>query len=492
MAASNALAMPASERAGEHAHRLRWLIAPAWILGGALVLWLVFGGFANYDAAYSLVWGRDLAEGRLPDFGVALTPTPHPLTTLAGLLLAPLSPDAAEGVLVAIGFLALAALGYLVYRLGATWFGWPIGLLAAAIILTREPVLSYGARAYLDLPFAVLCLTALLIEARRTRAGWPVLALLAAAGLLRPEAWLFSLVYLGWLALPRTRPRAELAGLALLAVAAPALWLLTDLVLAHDALYSFTGTRTNTALLERSTGIGEVPTTLPRRLGEVLREPVVAGAIAGVVLALGWLRGRATLLLAACVLALGAYAIGGIGGVPLLTRYLLLAGALCSLLCAIGALGWRDLERGSRLRRAWIVVGALVLLALVAFVPAQVERLGSLRDSIALQERIRADLHAVVETPAFAAASRCGPTAVPNHRPVPQLSLWLDRPPRAIVTAQTGRPRTGVFIAPATAEVEEQFLVDRRDPERLTAPPPPGFRAVGGNRSWRLFARCAG
>ena len=489
MAASNALATPAPAAPRERLRGLRWLVAPAWIAGIALVLWLLFGGFTNYDATYSLVWGHDLADGRLPDFGIALTPTPHPLTTLVGLLLAPLSPDAADAVLVAIGFLALGALGYLVHRLGTHWFGWPIGLLAAVIVITREPVLSYGVRAYLDLPFVVLCLAALLIEARRTRAGWPVLALLALAGLLRPEAWLFSLVYLAWLAFGR-RDRLHLAGLALLAVAAPAVWLLTDLIVAGDALFSFTGTRAKTALLERSTGIGEIPGTLPRRLGEVLREPVLAGAVAGVVLALGWLRGRATLLLAATVLALAAYALGGVGGVPLLTRYLLLSGALCSLLCALGALGWRDLEHGSRLRRAWIVVGALVLRALVAFIPAQVDRLGTLRDSIAAQERIRDDLEAVVRTPAFAAAARCGPIAVPNHRPAPLLSLWLDRPPRQIVPAQVARPREGVFIAPASAEVEEQFVLDRRDPERLTAPPPPGFRAVGGNRSWRLYARC--
>src|SRR5437868_6476050 len=71
------------------------------------------------------------------------------------------------------------------------------GALAALLFVTRVPVLSYGVRAYVDIPYLLLILGALLVESRRPRAGAPVLALLALAGLLRPEAWLFSALY--WL-----------------------------------------------------------------------------------------------------------------------------------------------------------------------------------------------------------------------------------------------------------------------------------------------------
>src|SRR5919198_5202807 len=90
----------------------------------------------------------------------------------------------------------LNALGYVTYRLGAAWFGAPAGLLAAAIVLTRAPVLSFGVRAYADIPYVALVLAALLAETRRPRAGAPVLGLLGLAGLLRPEAWLFAAGYL--------------------------------------------------------------------------------------------------------------------------------------------------------------------------------------------------------------------------------------------------------------------------------------------------------
>src|SRR4029077_6063918 len=88
----------------------------------------------------------------------------------------------------------------LVSRLASLWFDRWIGAVAAAIVLTRAPFLSNGLRAYVDLPYIALCLGALTIEAKRPRAGWPVLALLVPAGLLRPEAWLFAGVYWLWLA----------------------------------------------------------------------------------------------------------------------------------------------------------------------------------------------------------------------------------------------------------------------------------------------------
>ncbi len=139
-----------------------------------------------------------------------IAPTPHPLVEALGLVLSPLGPRAVEDVTVALGFLALSACGWVIYRLGAEWFGRAAGALAALIFLTRVPVLSYGVRAYVDLPYLLLVLCALLVESRHRRptpapGGAPVLALLALAGLLRPEAWAFSGLY--WLYLMDLVPR---------------------------------------------------------------------------------------------------------------------------------------------------------------------------------------------------------------------------------------------------------------------------------------------
>jgi hypothetical protein len=257
------------------------------LLGGAaaaglgLVLFAAFGGVAlvNYDTLYAVLWARDLAAGTAPDLEVALAPTPHPLQELAALPLAWLTdaPDWGQGAVVASAYLALGVCAVLVAALGAAWFGWPAGAIAAAIFLTREPILSFGVRAYVDLPYLALLLAALLVETRRPRAGAPVLVLLALAGLLRPEAWLFAAAYVAWLARGGVRGR-PLAGLVVLAAAAPVLWALHDLLLTGDPLWSLTGTRESAQELGRRTGLDDVPITMPRRLGEILREPVLVGA----------------------------------------------------------------------------------------------------------------------------------------------------------------------------------------------------------------------
>jgi len=185
---------------------------------GALAWALTGRGLVNYDTLYAVVWGRDIAHGTVPDYDVSLAPTPHPLATLGGVLLAPLTSASDHGVhgetattVVLVGaFAALGALGWVVYRLGAEWFNPAAGALAAAIVLTRRPVLDFGSRAYVDIPYVALVLGALLVETRRPRAGVPVLVLLAVAGLLRPEAWLFSVVYLAWMwRAPRARSRGR-------------------------------------------------------------------------------------------------------------------------------------------------------------------------------------------------------------------------------------------------------------------------------------------
>jgi len=485
------------------------LVPLVWIGGIALALWLAFGhGFVNYDSFYALVWGDEIAAGESPDLDVVLPPTPHPLATLAGIVLSPLGDGAADAVLVS-AFLALGAVGYLTYRLGAAWFNRAVGLLAAAIVLTRVPMLDFGVRAYVDIPYIALVLAALLVETRRPRAGWPVLALLAAAGLLRPEAWLFSAAYLAYLAYTRAgrssgrlaplralvRP-GELLGLTALAASAPILWALSDLAFAGDALYSFTGTRDTVDTLGRESGISGLVTEGPPRLGEVVREPVLVGGAIGVVLAFALLRDRARLALAAGILALGAFALLALGGLAVITRYLLLTGTILSIFCAVAVFGWMLLEPGAEWRRRWMAAGGLAALLLIAFIPAQANRLDDLRDSIAEQEGIQSDLRELADSGAF--EPDCAPVSVPNTRPVPMLALWLDRRPSEIlpgVQLQDGElvPTEllgGYLVEPASSEVAADFELDPSDPGERTGPVPSGFDPVEQNDSWELYAAC--
>ncbi len=495
-----------------------WLAPVAWVAGVSGVLLLLFPvGFPNYDTIYALVWGRELAHGMSPDVGSALPPTPHPLTELLGLVTTPLG-DGAITVTMVIAYAVLGLIGFFVYRLGAIWFDRWVGAVAAAIVLTRAPFLSNGLRAYIDLPYIAFCLGALLIEAKRSRAGWPVLALLALAGLLRPEAWLFAVAYWAWLALTlrsaptssgragetrggiarlgrweldwrRERGRSTLAWLAALAVAGPVLWALFDTITQGDPLYSWTGTKETVETLERQTGPVDLVLYGPRRLGEVLQWPGMVGAAGGVVLGLAFLRRRAALGAVAAALALLAFALLACGGLAILPRYTMLAAAILSIFAALGLLGWRLLPREHPWRRWWIGFAAVVALMFLAWVPNQWDLDSRVDTDLSNQARIERDLTGLVDAGAF--EPLCGKIAVPNHRAVPRLAFALDIRPSEIVSASDEDvPARGHFVAPADDFVIRNFILDPRDPTDPEFPVPAGFELVAENESWQVYRRC--
>jgi hypothetical protein len=469
-----------------------WLTPAAWVAAVTAVLLLLFpAGFPNYDTIYALVWGRELAHGQSPDVGAALPPTPHPLTELIGLVTTPLG-DGAITVIMVIAYASLGLIAWLLYWLGTRWFDRWIGAVAAAIVLTRAPFLSNGLRAYVDLPYIALCLGALALEARRPRCGWPVLALLVPAGLLRPEAWLFSVAYLVYLVWPQLRDRQLRdipISLVALAFAAPLLWALFDWITAGDPLYSWTGTKETVETLERQTGPVDLVLYGPRRLGEVLQWPGMVGAIGGLVLGLTLMRRRSQLGAAAAVLALLAFAILACGGLAILPRYTMLAAAILAIFVALALLGWRLLERDDPWRRRWQIFAAVVALMFVVWAPNQWDLDSRVDTDLTNQARIERDLTDLVDAGAF--EPLCGEIAVPNHRAVPRLAFGLDVKPTQIVSAsEEGIPERGYFVAPASEFVIHNFILDPNDPTDFSIEPPPNFTEVAANESWVVYRRC--
>jgi len=460
---------------------------------GAALLWAVAGvGFVNYDTLYGLVWGQQLTRGEAPQYGLPIAPTPHPLVEALGIPLAPLGAGAETAIVVALGFLALSACGWVTYKLGSAWFGRAAGAVAAVVLLTRVPVLSYGVRAYVDVPYLLLVLSALLVETRRRRAGAPVLVLLGLAGLLRPEAWAFSGLYWLYLVVASARSypartRGQLAWLALLAAAAPAIWVLSDLLVTGNAMWSLTNTKHTAVTLGRAHGIGDVPQYIPRRIGEVLRPAVLAGAALGGVLSLAWLGARARLGAAAGVTAVIVFAAMAAAGLPIDTRYAFGAGAILCVFCGAGVFGWSALPRGDRRRRPWMAAGAVVGVALMATLPGQVRSAHHELSNLAHQQSIQDDLLALVDSRAI--ALKCGPVGVPNHAPIPLLALYLKAKPSLIVSAEAKQIGEGTYVDPASTEVERDYILDLKDPHAAVSIPP-GFTEAHADRSWLIFEHC--
>ncbi len=511
-----------------------------WVAAVTAVLLAVFPvGFPNYDTIYALVWGRELAHGISPDYGAALPPTPHPLTDLIGLVTSPFG-EAPITVIMVLAYVSLGLIAWLVYSLGERWFDRWIGAVAAAIVLTRAPFLSNGIRAYIDLPYIALCLGALYIEARKPRAGWPVLALLVPAGLLRPEAWGFAIVYWLWLAFElrrgpskstgrflhqelRNRPvndpagfrrlagigswevgwrgersAAALAWLALLALAGPLLWIIFDAITTGDPLYSLTGTQETVETLQRKTGPVDLVLYGPRALGEVLQWPGMVGAAGGVVLGLAFLPRRSALGVAAIVLALLAFAFLAAAGLAILARYTMLAAAILAIFVAVALLGWRLLEPGHPWRRRWQFFAGLVLIMFLVWLPNQWDLDSQVNTDLTNQGKIENELSDLVDAGAF--EPLCGPVAVPNHRAVPRLAFGLDVKPTEIVSASEAGTsaeekaklaEAGYYVAPANSFVIHNFILDPNDPTRFSvAKPPPGFEEVAHDESWIVYGNC--
>jgi hypothetical protein len=390
--------------------------------------------------------------------------------------------NAGEGIMLAIVILGLGFLVVGIFRLGTELLSWPIGLLAALIVLTRQPFLNYGIRGYVDLVVIALVVWSAVLEARRPRRGWPVLVLLGLAGLLRPEAWLYASAYWLWL-FPWLDWDQRLRHLALV-LAAPLLWGFSDLLITGDFLWSLHGTHDLASALGRQTGFLNGFKLAPRRVGEIVRLPELIAAVIGLVFGLRWLRERVALPAAIGLLNAAAFVLFGIAGLSLLTRYLFLAGAIVALFTAVGCLGWTELPARAPGRALWRGLGVVALGAIVVFFGVQqVDRLSDLRTDIRNRDRVQDDLRKLADAPELRA---CRPVFVPNHRPVPLLAYWADIRPNQILTRSPG-PR-GSVILPANAEVQRLSILDPHEPRPVRLSAPPGYRLAERNRSWLLYA----
>src|SRR4051794_36289561 len=209
----------------------------AAVLAGIVILVLFFGlhTFPNYDSYYQLLWGQDLAHGRLPDYDVFRSPTPHPLSVFVGFLLTPFG-LAGDRLLVLLTLAAWVGLLWAIYRFTKHLLGTLVAAVAVLVMFTRTDLEFFALRGVVDIWFLFFIFAAAALEVNRPRRGMPVMLLLVLAGLLRPEAWVLAGVYVLWLF-----PQKGFRGIwpyVLLAAAAPVLWLAWDWIVTGKPLYS--------------------------------------------------------------------------------------------------------------------------------------------------------------------------------------------------------------------------------------------------------------
>jgi hypothetical protein len=490
-------------------------IAFALLCAGALIGFFLFPTYPTYDSYYALIWGREALHLHVPVFQVYRAPTEHPLAIAFGVL-ASIFGRSGDRLMIlgAIGsFVALVA-G--LYRLGRLTFGPLVGAIAAAVLCTRFDYEYYAAQGYLDFSYMALVVWAGALEAGSRRRGAPVFALLAAAGLLRPEAWLLSGIYLLWCAWPalagwaRGAPLARagwrrLAGYAALTVAGPVLWSATDLLVTGDPTYSLHSTTGLAEQLGRTQGLGNIPGSTWEFLVRLDKLPLVLAGLAGVVLSIVLVPRRSRVPLVLLLSGLLTFALLGAAGTSVIDRYLLTPAVLVMLFGALAIGGWSLLERGSRLRRVWIAAAALLVAVGVAQTASTVS-IQNIESELAFRNDSHRALARVLEDPRVRAdLERCGPLSLPNHKLMPD-ARWIlaDIPPRpdaivarsqARVLAHRGEPALrqqiarGVAIYPTGVAVFRQAIVDADD-DPLDQVPPRGFEPILASQYYAVYARC--
>jgi hypothetical protein len=424
---------------------------------------LVYGrGTLGYDAAWAVLWGEQLAGGRLPELDVAGAPTPHPLAIVVGALIAPVG---SANVAIALSWLAFGALGVAGFALGSALYSRWVGALFAALLLTRPLLVLEAGQAVIDVPFLALVLAAMAVEARRPRAGWTVPVLLGLAGLLRPEAWLLAIVWALWAG----RVRRDRPALAAAALAAPALWAAFDLAATGNPLHSLHSTQALAVQLGRPREVETALRSTPGYLRYALTSPVIWLGLAGCAAAVAGLYTRTLLPLAVAGLGLLAFLGLGVSGLPLLSRYLLLPAALLALWCAVLAFGFTVVPS-----RPWQAAGAAALIVLAISAPALVDRLRGMVTFVGARAAVEQDLASIVSAPDVRAAiARCGGVmSVPDDAPAPHA--------RRLVVRVRVRGARGVTLRYANERARSAYRIALAEPVGL----PPGHRRLAANANW--------
>jgi hypothetical protein len=406
-----------------------------------------------FDPWAWLVWGRE--AGRL-ELDTAGGPSWKPLPVVATTVLA-VAEEAAPALWLVLaragGLLAVAGAAVLAGRLAG-----PVAALAAAAAMALSDwwLFNTALGNSEGLLAAAVLWAAVAHLAGRHRAA---LALLLAAGLLRPEAWPFLGVYALWL-WRSGRERLPLLAAALLPV--PLLWFGPDVLGAGGALGASDAARGTAS--PQSAVYADLPALeVLLDFAELLTIPALLAAAAGVVLG-----GTTERALAAAALAWVAIVAvmtqAGYAGNP---RYNVAAAALGCALAGVGIARLSSNSPPGRIRRHSSLPLALALIAGVLVFTA-----GDIQDQVGeLGDRAdrRTDLQPLVGT-------TCAPAR--TNQPMKAMLAWY-------------------------LDVRMEHLADRPEPPATVYQAPPGYAGeppepelpseydeVKTSGDWTLYVSC--
>jgi hypothetical protein len=455
---------------------------------GTAIGFFVYPTYPNYDSYYSLLWGREVLDLESPHFEGFRVPTEHPLAIVAGALLSLLG-ESGDRVWVALILASYLWLVAGVYRLGRVAFTPLVGAAAAALVLTRFDFAFLAARGYIDIPYMAMVLWAAALEAVRPRRGAPVLLLLAAAGLLRPEAWVLAALYWCWVAWPAPwRKRFEYAALAAIG---PVVWAATDWAVTGDPLFSLHYTSSSAEDLGRQLPLSQLPSAIPEFFANLVKLPVLVAAVIGFAIAVLAAPRRAAVPVALLAAGVATFVLIGIAGASAIERYLAVSAVALLVFAGVSLGGFSMLEPG-RLRTAWSVAAVGALLVGVVFFATRLD-LNKFDAELTFRGEAHNDLTEVLSDPRVRAGLRCGPLTFPNHKLVPD-ARWIADLPFEKVLARADpdvgdRPRGVAVYVTSRFAIFKHALTSPTD-SALVQVPPPGYERVKVTRYYSAYVSC--
>jgi hypothetical protein len=463
-------------------------VAFALLCLGCAIGFFVYPTYPNYDSYYSLLWGREVLDLQSPTFEGFRVPTEHPLAIVAGALLSLLG-DSGDRVWVAMILASYLWLVAGVYRLGRVAFTPAIGAAGAALLLTRFDFAFLAARGYIDIPYMAMVLWAAALEAVRPRRGTPVLLLLAAAGLLRPEAWVLAALYWCWVAWPAPWSRRALY-LALAAIG-PVLWALTDWAVTGDPLYSLHYTSSSAEDLGRQLPLAQLPSAIPEFFASLVKLPVLVASVIGFGIAVLAAPRRAAVPVALLASGVATFVLIGIAGASAIERYLAVAAVALLVFAGVSLGGFSLLEPGG-LRRAWIAVSVAVLAFGVVYTATRID-LKRFDAELTFRGQAHHDLTEVLRDPRVRAGLRCGPLTFPNHKLVPDARWIADLPSEKVLPRADpdvgDRPRGVAIYVTSRFAIFKHALTSPTD-SALVQVPPAGYERVKVTRYYSAYVAC--
>jgi hypothetical protein len=435
----------------------------------------------NGDSVWHLVWGRALGKGTLETFSTG--PTPHP--SLLGLGAATsLLGDGASYVVsyVLFGPLAFGALVASTYdvarRLASPW----AAAAAAFMLATSVGVVTIASSARYDIAFAALVMAAIALELARPRRGVAPLVCLAAAGLVRPEAWVLAGLY--WLFLaPRLSWPARLRTAALVAVA-PAGWMAMDLAVMGDPLYSLHRTDQASEVLYGQYTPWENLQVGARNLVWYLGVvPMILLAPAAVLLVRDRPRGT-PVLLGTLAVTVGIFVLLTSQGMASNERYLLLPVCVLAILTAMALDGG-----GRRTRpRPRGILGMFFAVFLFLQGATHIDAFADVAERLANGRGYDRSADALIGMPGVRdALQRCPTVSLPSGTMRHWFAFHSGRAPEAFVSDGKGRTRPDLYIAPGNPAVAKKALTRTRFDTDASFRVPPGLQPGPRNADWILY-----